>query len=64
MAAPLEAKSHKQPRGKKAQPYLPIGLILCNRLKIERLIGGGGFGQVFKAINQVDFEPYFINLSI
>ncbi|KAI6232736.1 Protein kinase domain-containing protein [Aphelenchoides fujianensis] len=42
----------REPRGKKAPPHLQSGCLLIDRLRIERLMGGGGFGQVFKAFDQ------------
>ncbi|KAI6242199.1 Protein kinase domain-containing protein [Aphelenchoides fujianensis] len=49
---PAAGGNAREPRGKKAPPHLQSGCLLIDRLRIERLMGGGGFGQVFKAFDQ------------
>ncbi|CAD5230913.1 unnamed protein product [Bursaphelenchus okinawaensis] len=44
-------KDKKELRGRKAPPHFKPGTLLNNRIKVERLMGGGGFGQVFKAVD-------------
>lgn len=48
-----EKEKPKEARGKRAPPHFKTGLILNNRFKILRLLGGGGFGQVYKAADMV-----------
>ncbi|KAJ1350960.1 hypothetical protein KIN20_006891 [Parelaphostrongylus tenuis] len=36
-------------RGKNAPQYLDRGVVLGNKYRIEKMIGGGGFGQIYRA---------------
>ncbi|KAI6195836.1 hypothetical protein M3Y94_01035600 [Aphelenchoides besseyi] len=57
-AQPIDQTTNQQPangrelRGKQAPPHLPNGIVLLDRLRIDRMLGSGGFGQVFRAFDQ------------
>ncbi|TKR93955.1 hypothetical protein L596_008314 [Steinernema carpocapsae] len=45
-----QGKTKEAARGKNAPQFLDVGVILNGRYRIERMIGGGGFGQIYKAV--------------
>ncbi|KAK6051156.1 hypothetical protein COOONC_11339, partial [Cooperia oncophora] len=40
-----------QVRGKNAPQYLEKGTLLSKKYRLEKMIGGGGFGQIYRAID-------------
>ncbi|VDK19330.1 unnamed protein product [Anisakis simplex] len=42
--------------GRNASPYLKNGIILFQKYRIENMIGGGGFGQVYRMVDEVGLE--------
>ncbi|KAK6058025.1 hypothetical protein COOONC_04408 [Cooperia oncophora] len=43
--------SHSKVRGKNAPQYLEKGTLLSKKYRLEKMIGGGGFGQIYRAID-------------
>uniref|UniRef100_A0A7E4VA83 non-specific serine/threonine protein kinase n=1 Tax=Panagrellus redivivus TaxID=6233 RepID=A0A7E4VA83_PANRE len=41
------------PRGKNAPPHLATGQLLNGKFRIEKIIGSGGFGQIYKASDEM-----------
>ncbi|VDK19294.1 unnamed protein product, partial [Anisakis simplex] len=44
--------------GRNAPPYLKNGIILFQKYRIENMIGGGGFGQVYRMVDEVGLEKF------
>lgn len=40
---------HSKVRGKNAPQYLERGTLLAKKYRLEKMIGGGGFGQIYRA---------------
>ncbi|WKX92679.1 hypothetical protein Q1695_010593 [Nippostrongylus brasiliensis] len=40
---------HSKVRGKNAPQYLERGTVLAKKYRLEKMIGGGGFGQIYRA---------------
>uniref|UniRef100_W6NDE1 non-specific serine/threonine protein kinase n=1 Tax=Haemonchus contortus TaxID=6289 RepID=W6NDE1_HAECO len=43
--------AHSKVRGKNAPQYLDKGTLLSKKYRLEKMIGGGGFGQIYRAID-------------
>uniref|UniRef100_A0AC35GXS3 Protein kinase domain-containing protein n=1 Tax=Panagrolaimus sp. PS1159 TaxID=55785 RepID=A0AC35GXS3_9BILA len=41
------------PRGKNAPPHLSSGQMLNGKFRIDKIIGSGGFGQIYKASDEL-----------
>ncbi|CAJ0963671.1 unnamed protein product, partial [Mesorhabditis belari] len=52
-AAPVLDKNGKPLRGKAAPPYVENGVII-GRFKFIKMIGGGGFGQIYRVVHIED----------
>uniref|UniRef100_A0AC34F546 Protein kinase domain-containing protein n=1 Tax=Panagrolaimus sp. ES5 TaxID=591445 RepID=A0AC34F546_9BILA len=57
---PLQKAAHgipglgpEVPRGKNAPPHLNTGQILNGKFRIDKIIGSGGFGQIYSASDEV-----------
>ena len=50
-----KAEYYQQERGKLAAPFLENGMIIGMKrtFRIEKMVGGGGFGQIYSAIDSV-----------
>uniref|UniRef100_A0A0R3PLK6 non-specific serine/threonine protein kinase n=1 Tax=Angiostrongylus costaricensis TaxID=334426 RepID=A0A0R3PLK6_ANGCS len=50
---PHQAHNSSKVRGKNAPQYLDKGVVLGKKYRIEKMIGGGGFGQIYRATDIV-----------
>ncbi|KAM3718071.1 Tau-tubulin kinase [Dirofilaria immitis] len=47
-----EARSKRNPHGRHAPQYFKEGEIIDYKFRVDKLIGGGGFGQIYRVIDQ------------
>uniref|UniRef100_A0A0M3I067 non-specific serine/threonine protein kinase n=2 Tax=Ascaris TaxID=6251 RepID=A0A0M3I067_ASCLU len=50
-ALPPENTEHSQ-FGRNAPPYLEIGCVVCGKYRVDKMVGGGGFGQVYSVVDE------------
>ncbi|KAF8368185.1 hypothetical protein PRIPAC_86014, partial [Pristionchus pacificus] len=51
-------------RGKAAPQYLEKGVLLNKRFRLDSLIGGGGFGQIYRAIDEESDKEVAVKVEV
>uniref|UniRef100_A0A914ZXC7 non-specific serine/threonine protein kinase n=1 Tax=Parascaris univalens TaxID=6257 RepID=A0A914ZXC7_PARUN len=46
------AERHRIRHGRRAPPYLEVGMLVAGKFRVRKMLGGGGFGQIFEVFDE------------